>query len=84
MATRSPDETRPSRLPDGSPMDYAPENELGVVFLFSHVARLGQVLNLDPKATLSSTLRRSAANSGHCLGCRKWSDRPLVHDKLFV
>jgi hypothetical protein len=30
---------RPSPLPDGAPMDYAPENELGVVFLFSHVAR---------------------------------------------
>jgi hypothetical protein len=39
MATRSLDETRPSRLPDGAPMDFAPENELGVVFLFSHVAR---------------------------------------------
>lgn len=38
MATRSPPETRPERLPDGAPMDYAPENELGVVFLFSRLA----------------------------------------------
>jgi hypothetical protein len=26
-------------MPDGAPMDYAPENELGVVFLFSHLAK---------------------------------------------
>lgn len=32
-------EHRPSRLPDGSPLDYAPDNEQGVVFLFSHLAR---------------------------------------------
>jgi hypothetical protein len=30
---------RPARLPDGAPLDYAPSNELGVVFLFSHLAR---------------------------------------------
>lgn len=29
---------RPARLPDGSPLDYAPDNEQGVVFLFSHLA----------------------------------------------
>src|ERR1035438_1210212 len=32
-------EHRPSPLPDGAPMDYAPDNEQGVVFLFSHLAR---------------------------------------------
>ena len=32
-------EHRPSRLPDGSPLDFAPDNEQGVVFLFSHLAR---------------------------------------------
>jgi hypothetical protein len=30
---------RPARLPDGSPLVYEPENEQGVVYLFSHVAR---------------------------------------------
>lgn len=30
---------RPFRLPDSAPLDYAPENELGVVFLFSCLAR---------------------------------------------
>lgn len=30
--------TRPPRL-DGAPLDYAPENELGVVYLFSYLAR---------------------------------------------
>ena len=29
---------RPARL-DNAPLDYAPENELGVVYLFSHLAR---------------------------------------------
>ncbi len=32
-------EARPSRLPDGAPLDYAPNNEQGVVYLFSSVAR---------------------------------------------
>jgi hypothetical protein len=32
-------ERRPSRLPDGAPLDYSPNNEQGVVFLFSHLAR---------------------------------------------
>src|SRR3990172_7087379 len=32
-------ETRPARLPDGAPIEYAPENEQGVVFLFSHLAK---------------------------------------------
>ncbi len=39
MASRNLGETRPDRLPDGAPLDYAPENEQGVVFLFSHLAR---------------------------------------------
>ena len=39
MASRTLAETRPDRLPDGAPLDYAPENEQGVVFLFSHLAR---------------------------------------------
>lgn len=30
---------RSARLPDGAPLDYAPDNEQGVVFLFSHLAR---------------------------------------------
>jgi hypothetical protein len=30
---------RPARLPDGAPLDYSPDNEQGVVFLFSHLAR---------------------------------------------
>lgn len=30
---------RASRLPDGAPMEFAPVNEQGVVFLFSHLAR---------------------------------------------
>jgi len=30
---------RPARLPDGSPLDYAPNEEQGVVYLFSHLAR---------------------------------------------
>jgi hypothetical protein len=30
---------RPSKMPDGAPLDYAPDNELGVVFLFSYLAR---------------------------------------------
>jgi hypothetical protein len=31
--------TRPARLPDGAPLDFAPNNEQGVVYLFSHLAR---------------------------------------------
>lgn len=31
--------TVPERLPDGAPMARAPENEQGVVYLFSHLAR---------------------------------------------
>lgn len=31
--------TRSALLPDGAPLDYAPDNEQGVVFLFSHLAR---------------------------------------------
>lgn len=31
---------RPTRLPDSAPLDYAPDNEQGVVFLFSHLARI--------------------------------------------
>ena len=30
---------RPERLPDGAPLEYAPENEQGVVYLFSTLAR---------------------------------------------
>jgi hypothetical protein len=30
---------KPSRLPQGAPLEYEPENEQGVVFLFSHLAR---------------------------------------------
>jgi len=30
---------RPVRLPDGAPLDFAPDNEQGVVFLFSYLAR---------------------------------------------
>ena len=30
---------RTARLPDGAPLEYAPKNEQGVVFLFSHLAR---------------------------------------------
>src|SRR6266508_4291573 len=30
---------RAARLPDGAPLDYAPDNEQGVVYLFSHLAR---------------------------------------------
>ena len=30
---------RPQRLPDSAPLEYAPDNEQGVVFLFSQVAR---------------------------------------------
>ena len=32
-------ETRSVRLPAAAPLDYAPENEQGVVFLFSHLAK---------------------------------------------
>ena len=35
---KKPDSHRPHRL-DGAPLDYAPENELGVVFLFSTLAK---------------------------------------------
>ena len=31
--------TKPERLPDGAPLDYAPQNEQGVVYLFSHFAK---------------------------------------------
>jgi hypothetical protein len=34
-----PPKRRPARLPDGEPLDYAPDNEQGVVYLFSHLAR---------------------------------------------
>src|SRR5947209_8001852 len=37
MAVEAPD-SRPPRL-DNAPLDYAPENEQGVVFLFSHLAK---------------------------------------------
>jgi hypothetical protein len=37
MPRRSPTE-RPESLPEG-PMNYAPENEMGVVFLFAHLAK---------------------------------------------
>jgi hypothetical protein len=37
--TASTPKLHPDRLPDGAPMNYAPENELGVVFLFSHLAK---------------------------------------------
>ena len=30
---------KPMRLPDGAPLEFAPENEQGVVFLFSHLAK---------------------------------------------
>lgn len=30
---------KPARLPDGAPLEYAPDNEQGVVYLFSHLAR---------------------------------------------
>lgn len=30
---------RPARLPSGAPLDYEPNNEQGVVYLFSHLAR---------------------------------------------
>lgn len=40
-------EYRPFRLPDGSPLDYAPDNEQGVVFLFSHVARKRHGLRVE-------------------------------------
>lgn len=30
---------RSPRLPDGAPLDYAPNNEQGVIYLFSHLAR---------------------------------------------
>jgi len=30
---------RPPRLPDGAPLDYAPNNEQGVIYLFSYLAR---------------------------------------------
>jgi hypothetical protein len=36
--TRANAGSRPARL-DGAPLDYAPTNELGVVFLFSHLAK---------------------------------------------
>lgn len=38
-STSNAPEARPSRLPDGAPLDYAPNNEQGVVYLFSSVAR---------------------------------------------
>jgi len=36
--TRHFPETRPARLPEGAPLDYEPENEQGVVYLFSQQA----------------------------------------------
>lgn len=39
MSRQSAPSTRPARLPDGAPLDFAPTNELGVVYLFSHLAR---------------------------------------------
>jgi len=40
-------EHRPFRLPDGAPLDYAADNEQGVVFLFSHVARKRHGLRVE-------------------------------------
>ena len=39
MKTRSAPPVRAARLPDGAPLDFAPNNEQGVVYLFSHLAR---------------------------------------------
>ncbi len=39
MSRNSVPSTRPARLPDGAPLDFAPTNEQGVVYLFSHLAR---------------------------------------------
>jgi hypothetical protein len=49
MKHRSPSapEARPARLPDGAPLDYAPDNEQGVVYLFSSVARKAYGLRVE-------------------------------------
>lgn len=39
MSRQSAPSTRPARLPDGAPLDFAPDSEQGVVYLFSHLAR---------------------------------------------
>lgn len=39
MARNAAPSSRPARLPDYAPLDFAPDNEQGVVFLFSHLAR---------------------------------------------
>jgi len=39
MRKHAAPETRPVRLLDGAPLDFAPSSEQGVVLLFSHVAR---------------------------------------------
>lgn len=39
MKRQSAPSTRPARLPDGAPLDFAPNNEQGVVYLFSSLAR---------------------------------------------
>lgn len=36
---KNPKDHRATRMPDGAPLDYAPNNEQGVVYLFSHLAR---------------------------------------------
>jgi len=38
---------RPQRLPDGAPLEYAPENEQGVVYLFSTLARKNYGLRVE-------------------------------------
>ena len=38
---------RPPRLPDGAPLDYAPNNEMGVIYLFSHLARRRYGLHVE-------------------------------------
>lgn len=40
-------DVRPQRLPDGAPLEYAPENEQGVVYLFSTLARKSYGLRVE-------------------------------------
>jgi hypothetical protein len=48
------------RLPDRAPLDYAPDNEQGVIFLFSHLARKRFGLRIE----------RVQAGFPDCIACR--------------
>jgi len=71
MPTRKKAESpakRPARLPNGAPLVYAPDNEQGLVYLFSHLARKRFVYTLNGfrRASLIASPTKAAS------GLKRW------------